>query len=65
MMHFVSALPNALEHHEFKGLHTEVEFSCESSPLQVENGEILVPTGPGLGVDISPDFIKKHELVRA
>jgi L-alanine-DL-glutamate epimerase-like enolase superfamily enzyme len=64
MIHFVSALPNASAHHEFKGLNTHVEFECKTSPLTVADGKIKVPTGPGLGVDISPDFIKKHEIVK-
>jgi len=64
MIHFVSALPNALAHHEFKGLNTNVEFECKTSPLSVVDGKIKVPTGPGFGVDIDPDFIKKHEVVR-
>lgn len=63
MMHFVSVLPNALAHHEFKGLNTSVQFECKTSPLLVVDGKIEVPTGPGLGVDIDPDFIKKHEVV--
>jgi len=63
MMHFVSALPNALAHHEFKGLNTRVQFDCETSSLAVVDGQIKVPTGPGLGVDIDPDFIKKHKVV--
>lgn len=65
MMHFVSALPNALAHHEFKGLRTSVQFECETSPLLVEDGAIKVPTGPGLGVEIDPDFIREHQLVEA
>jgi L-alanine-DL-glutamate epimerase-like enolase superfamily enzyme len=65
MMHFVSALTNAMAHHEFKGLSTHVPFECKTSPLVVEDGEIKVPTGPGLGVEIDPDFIKKHQLVKA
>ncbi len=65
MMHFVSALPNALAHHEFKGLNTHVQFECQTSPLSVGDGEIQVPTGPGLGVEIDPDFIQKHEVVKA
>jgi len=65
MIHFVSALPNALPYHEFKGLKTDVHFECKTSPLLVENGMIQVPTGPGSGVDIDPDFIKKHQLVKA
>jgi L-alanine-DL-glutamate epimerase-like enolase superfamily enzyme len=65
MMHFVSALPNAMAHHEFKGLKTHVQFECKTSPLLVEDGEIQVPTGPGLGVEIDPDFLSKHQVVRA
>ncbi|HUV13304.1 MAG TPA: mandelate racemase/muconate lactonizing enzyme family protein [Acidobacteriota bacterium] len=64
MMHFVSALPNALAHHEFKGLNTRVQFECPTSPLSVDNGEIQVPTGPGLGVEIDPAFIQKLEVVK-
>jgi L-alanine-DL-glutamate epimerase-like enolase superfamily enzyme len=64
MMHFVSALANASPHHEFKGLGTHVQFECKTSPLSVKDGKIKVPTGPGLGVDIDPDFIKRHEPVK-
>jgi L-alanine-DL-glutamate epimerase-like enolase superfamily enzyme len=63
MMHFVSALPNAMAHHEFKGLNTHVKFGCDTSSLSVVNGRIKVPTGPGLGVNIDPNFIKEHEVV--
>ena len=61
MIHFVSALGNAFAHHEFKGLRTNVQFECKTSPLSVVDGKIKVPTGPGLGVEIDPDFIRKHE----
>jgi len=64
MMHFVSALPNALHHHEFKGFRTRVEFECKTSPLRSEDGLVKVPTGPGLGVDLDPDFVKKHQVVK-
>ena len=64
MIHFVSALGNASAHHEFKGLNTNVQFECKTSPLSVVDGKIKVPTGPGLGVEIDPDFIKKHEAVK-
>jgi L-alanine-DL-glutamate epimerase-like enolase superfamily enzyme len=26
---------------------------------------VTVPTGPGLGIDIDPDFIKKHTVLKA
>jgi L-alanine-DL-glutamate epimerase-like enolase superfamily enzyme len=60
----VSAFPNADLHHEFKGFGTNVQFECKTSPLKVVNGKIKVPTGAGLGVDIDPDFIKKHQAVK-
>jgi L-alanine-DL-glutamate epimerase-like enolase superfamily enzyme len=61
---FVSVVPNAGEHHEFKGLDTNVPFECPTSPLKVVNGKIKVPTGPGMGVNLDPEFVKKHEIVR-
>jgi L-alanine-DL-glutamate epimerase-like enolase superfamily enzyme len=64
MIHFVSALPNACPHHEFKGLRTDVQFECKTSSLSVVEGKIKVPTGPGLGIDIDPDYIKKHQVVK-
>lgn len=63
MLHFVSALPNAMPHHEFKGLKTNVQFECKTSPLKVVDGKMKVPDGPGLGVDIDPGFVSKHQRV--
>jgi L-alanine-DL-glutamate epimerase-like enolase superfamily enzyme len=65
MAHFVSALPNATPHHEFKGLRTSVPFECPTSPLKVAGGSIKVPTGPGFGVDIDPAYVGKHQVVTA
>lgn len=60
---FVSALPNADPHHEFKRFDTNVIYECPTAPPKVENGKMKAPTGPGMGVIIDPEFIKKHELV--
>lgn len=62
---FVSAVPNAGEHHEFKGLGTHVPFTCDTSPLKVEGGTIKVPTGAGFGVAIDPEWVSRHELMTA
>lgn len=63
MMHLVSLMPNAGDHIEFKGYeHAPVE--CKTSSLRLENGKIQVPTGPGLGVEIDPDYISKYEVVK-
>ena len=64
MMHFVSALPNAMPYHEFKGFKTDVSFECKTSPLKSVDGMVKVPTGPGSGVDINPEFIRKHEVIK-
>lgn len=64
MMHFVSAVPNAGPYHEFKGNSKEIPLECKTSSLLIDNGVIKVPTGPGSGIDIDPDFIKKHDIVK-
>jgi L-alanine-DL-glutamate epimerase-like enolase superfamily enzyme len=58
---FVSALPNAGEHHEFKEIGANIRFECKTSPLEIAKGKIKVPTGPGFGVDFDPDWIAKHQ----
>ena len=63
MMHFVSALPNAGPYHEFKGWNDEIPLHCPTSPLTSEGGVIKVPTGPGLGVEIDPEYVERHKKV--
>ena len=63
--HIVSVCPNAGLHHEFKGFRSHVPFECPTSPLKITNGKIKVPTGPGAGVVIDPDFVKKHKVVES
>jgi L-alanine-DL-glutamate epimerase-like enolase superfamily enzyme len=60
MMHFVSAIPNAGPYHEFKGFNEELPFECKTSSLLSDDGVITVPSGPGLGIEIDPEYIKKH-----
>lgn len=64
MMHFVSAVPNAGPYHEFKGFNNELPLESPTSSLSSEEGTVTVPTGPGLGVIIDPDFISKHTVVQ-
>jgi len=63
MMHFVSAVPNAGPFHEFKGFNRDIPYECETSSLESEEGVVTVPSGAGLGLEIDPDFIARHELV--
>jgi L-alanine-DL-glutamate epimerase-like enolase superfamily enzyme len=64
MMHFVSSIPNAGLYHEFKGFNNELPFVCKTSSLTSENGNVTVPTGPGLGIEIDPAYIGKHTVIK-
>lgn len=64
MMHFISVVPNAGPYHEYKSFKLDFPFECKTSSLVPENGVVTVPTGPGLGIEIDPDFIKKHQVLK-
>lgn len=65
MLHFISAIPNAGPYHELKTpFNEDMSFECKTSSLVSENGVVKVPTGPGLGIDFDPVFIKKHKVVK-
>jgi len=64
MMHFVSAIPNPGPYHEFKGFNKDIPYECKTSSLASDEGIITVPSGPGLGIDIDPAYIAKHQVVR-
>ena len=63
MMHFVSAIANAGPFHEFKGFNKSIPLACATSSLTSAGGVVTVPSGPGLGVEIDPEFIAKHKLL--
>jgi L-alanine-DL-glutamate epimerase-like enolase superfamily enzyme len=66
MMHFVSSIPNSGPYHEFKEFNNELPYHCATSTLRSDdNGVIQVPSGPGFGVEIDPDFIAKAVVVTA
>jgi L-alanine-DL-glutamate epimerase-like enolase superfamily enzyme len=65
MMHFVSSIPNAGPFHEFKGFNNELPFECKTSALSSNDGIVTVPSGPGSGIAIDPEYIKKHIVVKA
>ncbi len=62
-MHFVSVLPNAGAFHPNSKDENPpiIPVHSDTSSLGVENGQFKVPTGPGLGAEIDPDFLKKHQ----
>ncbi|MGI9543626.1 MAG: mandelate racemase/muconate lactonizing enzyme family protein, partial [Cyclobacteriaceae bacterium] len=65
MMHFVSALPNAGPFHEFKGFNKNLPLTSEVDLAISDKGAVKVPSGPGLGIEIDPDFINLHKQIKA
>lgn len=64
MMHFVSSIPNAGPYHEFKGFNNDLPFVCKTSSLSSDNGVVTVPSGAGLGIEIDPEYLSKHLVVK-
>lgn len=64
VLHFASFIPNCGPHQEFKGDDEKIPFICPTSSLKAVNGKMSVPTGPGLGIEIDPDFIKSSVEVK-
>jgi L-alanine-DL-glutamate epimerase-like enolase superfamily enzyme len=64
VMHFASCVPNAGPHQEFKGFGGTLPVASDTSSLKSEKGVIRVPSGPGLGITIDPDFLQKSKVVQ-
>jgi L-alanine-DL-glutamate epimerase-like enolase superfamily enzyme len=62
--HFASCVPNAGPHQEYKGEDDTLPVSSRTSSLNSENGQLTVPTGPGLGVDFEGDFLRQAVAVK-
>jgi hypothetical protein len=45
---------------EFKG-NTGLPVACASSSLKCKNGLVQCPTGPGFGVTVDADFVKRAQ----
>jgi L-alanine-DL-glutamate epimerase-like enolase superfamily enzyme len=61
--HFASTVPNAGPFQEFKGTDGGLPVSSDTSTLQSVNGVLRVPAGPGLGVTIAPDYVRRAVVV--
>jgi L-alanine-DL-glutamate epimerase-like enolase superfamily enzyme len=64
VVQFASFTPNIGPFMEFKG-NTGLPVECATSSLKCEKGVVRCPSGPGLGVRIDPDYVKKAKVVSA
>ena len=63
VLHYASAMPNAGPFQEYKGTNAEIPFESTSVTLAAHDGQVPVPTGPGLGVRLDPDWIAQSEVL--
>jgi L-alanine-DL-glutamate epimerase-like enolase superfamily enzyme len=57
--HFAAAIPN-LRSMEYDAEDVPWKANFLTGPITVENGELLVPQGPGWGVDVDEAFVRAH-----
>ena len=59
--HFGASIQNFYRSESAIGRPTrQVEDMAASNPPVVRKGELQVPTEPGLGLDLNPDFLRKN-----
>ena len=63
--HFASCIANPGPHQEYKGADDTLPVSSDTSSLHCEKGMLQVPTGPGLGVTLEPQFLGRAAVVSA
>ncbi len=63
--HFASCVQNVGAHQEYKGDDDTLPVSSATSPLKSVGGKLKVPSGPGLGVELDPAFLRAAKPVTA
>ena len=58
LLHFHSAIPNPGPFQEYKG-PSRIPIECDTSSLRPQAGSIRVPSGPGFGIEIDPDWVRR------
>lgn len=68
LLQMVSVCPASAEFHEFKMFETKdangtiIPIESKTEPFESVDGEIPVPLGSGLGINIDPDYVKTHKI---
>ncbi len=62
MLNFNSFTPNIGQYHEYKG-DIETVGQWYDPPLELKDGQINVPVGPGMGINTEPEFLKDAKRV--
>jgi L-alanine-DL-glutamate epimerase-like enolase superfamily enzyme len=62
LLHFASYVPDPGPFQEFKG-ESAIPFACETSTLACKDGTVRCPSGPGFGITIPGDYVRKFKRV--
>jgi len=62
MLQFAAATPNIGAHMEFTGAPVRKETWCTPA-VEIKDGKVHVPDGPGLGLEIDPAYLARAEKV--
>lgn len=63
ILQFASAIPNIGPYMEFPFRGKYSDESWHEPHFRMQQGRLVVPDGPGPGVKIDPDYLKKAELI--
>jgi D-arabinonate dehydratase/D-galactarolactone cycloisomerase len=63
-LQFAAATPN-VPVHEYNRLPNPLRDDLAVTPFQLVDGELEVPSGPGLGVTLNEDLVAEYEVFRA
>ncbi len=62
---YAACCPNPGPHQEYKGINRAFPWENTGRKIEVKNGAMTAPNGPGLGAEIDPDFTSKLQPVRS
>jgi len=65
ILHFAASTPNIGPYMEYVWRAPQKKEPWFAPNFEIKNGAIPLPTGPGLGLEFDPDFLKKATVVRS
>ncbi len=60
-LHLMGAIPNAGPHFEFSIEETPWTQGLYRPALEVHDGQVMIPQGPGWGVEVNPEWLARAE----
>jgi galactonate dehydratase len=59
--HVCASVPNFMIQEVFEDYDVEWKSDLLEEPISIEEGHLLVPEGPGLGIELNMDEVRNHE----